>query len=73
MFERLSKISELFYKNASIDTSGMTIVFELEESDLLFFDKELYVKKNGSLKNFVKNEEIEVLVNGIKFLVKKKI
>lgn len=71
MFEQLLKISELYFKN-EIDTSNFKIVYELESDDHLFLDKDLYVRKNGSLKNFVKNEEIELILNDVKFLIKKK-
>lgn len=72
MFDRLLKISELFLENDEIKTDDFTIVFELDEDDHLFLDKDLYVRKNGNLKNFVKNEEIELTLNEIKFLIKKK-
>lgn len=72
MFEKLLKISELYFKN-EIDTSDFTIIYELEEDDHLFLDKDLYVRKNGTIKNFVKNQEIELTLNGVKFLIKKKI
>ena len=72
MFDRLLKISELFLENDEIKTDDFTIVFELDEDDHLFLDKDLYVRKNGNLKNFVKNEEIELTLNEIKLLIKKK-
>lgn len=71
MFEKLLKISELYFKN-EIDTSDFTIVYELGEEDHLFLDKDLYVRKNGNLKNFAKNDEINLNLNGVKFLIKKK-
>lgn len=71
MFEKLLKISELYFKN-EIDTSDFTIVYELEEGDHLFLDKDLYVRKNGNLKNFAKNDEINLNLNGVRFLIKKK-
>lgn len=73
MFEKLLKISEVFFKNGEIKTDDFVILFELEESDLLFLEKDLYVRKNGNLKNFKKTDEIELFLNGIKFLIKKKI
>jgi hypothetical protein len=71
MFEKLLKISELYVKN-EIETTNFVIVYELDEEELLFLDKDLYVRKNGNLKNFVKNEEIELTLNEVKFLIKKK-
>ena len=73
MFERLSKISEIFFKNSEIKSDDFIIVFELDEDDLLFFQKDLYVRKNGNLKNFTKVDEIELFLNGINFLIKKKV
>lgn len=71
MFEKFLKISEMYVKN-EIETSNFVIVYELPEDELLFLDKDLYVRKNGNLKNFVKNEEIELTLNDVKFLIKKK-
>jgi hypothetical protein len=72
MFERLSKISELFFINSDIKSDDFVIVFELEEDDLIFLEKDLYVRKNGNIKNFTKTDEVELTLNGIKFLIKKK-
>jgi hypothetical protein len=71
MFEKLMKISEMFFQNNGINTDGMVIHFDLSEDDHIMLDKELYVKKNGTIKGFVKNEEIDLILNGIKFLIKK--
>lgn len=71
MFEQLLKISELYFKN-EINTSNFTIVYELDEDDHLFLGKDLYVRKNGNLKNFVKTDEIELNLNGVRFLIKKR-
>lgn len=73
MFDKLTKISELFFKNSDIKTDDFYIVFELDQDDFLFFDKELYVKKNGNLKNFSKSQEIELNLNGVKFLIKNRV
>jgi hypothetical protein len=71
MFEKLMRISEMFFQNNDINIDGMVIHFELSEDDHIMLDKELYVKKNGTIKGFVKNEEIDLILNGIKFLIKK--
>lgn len=73
MFDRLSKISEILINNDEIKTDDFIIVFELEEDDHLLLEKELYVRKNANLKDFKKTDEIELFLNGIKFLIKKKI
>ncbi len=65
------RISEMFFQNNDINIDGMVIHFELSEDDHIMLDKELYVKKNGTIKGFVKNEEIDLILNGIKFLIKK--
>ena len=72
MFERLLKISEIFFKNSDVRTDDFTIVFELEEDEHIFLEKDLYVRKNGSIKNFTQTDEIELFLNGVKFLIKKK-
>lgn len=72
MFDKLMKISEMFFNNSDISTDGMVIHFELNDDDHLMLDKELFVKKNGTIKGFVKNEEIDLTLNGIKFLIKRK-
>ena len=72
MFDNLLKISEFFLLHDEIKVDDMVIIFELPEDDLLFLNKELYVKKNGNLKNFVKNEEIELKLNDINFIIRKK-
>lgn len=72
MFDKLMKISEMFFNNSDINTDGMVIHFELNDDDHLMLDKELFVKKNGTIKGFVKNEEIDLTLNGIKFLIKRK-
>lgn len=72
MFDKLMKISEMFFNNSDINTDGMVIHFELNDDDHLMLDKELFVKKNGTIKGFVKNEEIDLRLNGIKFLIKRK-
>lgn len=72
MFEHLLKISEFFLIHTEIKVDDMVIVFEIPEDDLLFLDKELYIKKNGNLKNFVKNNEIELKLNDVNFIIKKK-
>lgn len=72
MFDQALKISEFLFNNKDIDTSNMTIVYELDEDEHLFLDKDLYVRKNGNLKNFKKNEEIVLNMNDVKFIFKKK-
>ena len=72
MFDNLLKISEFFLLHDEIKVDDMVIIFELPEDDLLFLNKELYVKKNGNLKNFVKNEEIELKLNDVNFIIRKK-
>lgn len=71
MFERLLKISELFLKHEEIKTDDFVIHFELEKDDHLFLEKDLYVRKNGNLKNFKQTDEIELVLNDVKFLIKK--
>ena len=72
MFDKLMKISELFFQNNEIDIKDMVIHFELNEDEHLMLDKELFVKKNSTIKGFIKNEEIDLTLNGVKFLIKKK-
>jgi hypothetical protein len=72
MFENLVKISEMFFKNSDINTNDMVITFELSEDEHIMLDKDLYTRKNGTMKGFVKNEEIYITLNGINFLIKKK-
>lgn len=71
MFERLLKISEIFLKNEEVKTNDFAIVFELEKDDHLFLEKDLYVRKNGNLKNFKETDEIELVLNDVKFIIKK--
>lgn len=73
MFEQLLKISEFFLNNQTIDTSEMTILYEMEKDNYEIFEKDLYVRKNGNLKNFTQNEEIILNLNGINFLFRKKV
>lgn len=73
IFNKLLKISEIFFNNnEEVDVDGMTITFDLDETNYVMLSKELFIKKNGSLKGFVLDEEIELILNGIKFLLKKK-
>lgn len=71
MFERLLKISEIFLKNEEIKTNDFIILFELKKDEHLFLEKDLYVRKNGNLKNFKETDEIELVLNDVKFLIKK--
>lgn len=71
MFERLLKISEIFLKHDEIKTNDFVIVFELERDDHLFLEKDLYVRKYGNLKNFKETDEIELVLNDVKFIIKK--
>jgi hypothetical protein len=72
MFEQFLKISEFFFTNEDIDTSKMTIVYELEQDEYELLEKELYVRKNGSLRNFTKNDEVILNLIGVNFIFKKK-
>ena len=72
MFDKLFKISEVFFNNQEVDTNGMTITFDLENDDYILLSKELFVKKNGTIKGFVLDEEIDLTLNGIRFLLKQK-
>jgi len=72
MFEQFLKISEFFFTNEDIDTSKMTIVYELEQDEYELLEKELYVRKNGSLRNFNKNDEVILNLSGLNFIFKKK-
>ena len=72
MFEQFLKISEFFFNNQDIDTSEMTIVYEIELEKYELLEKELYVRKNGSLRNFTKNDEVILNLNGVNFILKKK-
>ena len=72
MFDKLFKISEIFFNNEDVDTKGMVITFDLDKDDFILLSKELFVKKNGTMKGFVLDEEIELTLNGIDFLLKKK-
>lgn len=72
MFDKLFKISEVFFNNQEVDTNGMTITFDLEKDDYILLSKELFVKKNGTIKGFVLDEEIDLTLNGIRFLLKQK-
>ena len=72
MFDKLFKISEIFFNNQEVDTNGMTITFDLEKDDYVLLSKELFVKKNGTIKGFVLGEEIDLTLNGIRFLLKQK-
>ena len=72
MFEKFLKISEIFLENEDIKSDDFYVLFELEEDDFLFLDKDLFVRKNNTIKNFVKSEEIELNLNGVKFLIRKK-
>lgn len=72
MFEKLLKISEIFFNNQDVDVNGMIITFDLDDDNFVLTSKELYTKKNGTLKGFKLDEEIELTLNGIKFILKKK-
>lgn len=73
MFEELLKISEFFFNNQTIDTSEMTILYEMDKDKYEIFEKDLYVRKNGNLKNFIENEEIILNLNRVNFIFRKKI
>lgn len=67
-FEKILKIVQFFNENEDIDTSNLTMVFELNTDDYELLDKDLYVRQNGTIKKYSKNPTIELTLGNVNFI-----
>ena len=72
-FDKILKIAQFFGENEDIDTSNLTLVFELNTDDYELLDKDLFVRQHNTIKNYVKNSTIELILGKVKFIFQEKL
>lgn len=72
-FDKILRIAQFFSENEDIDTSNLTLVYELSTDDYELLDKDLYVRQHNTIKNYVKNSTIELTLGKVKFIFQERL
>jgi hypothetical protein len=67
-FDQILKIVQFFTDNLDLNTDNLILKYQLARDDYELLDKDLWVRQNRNLKNYVKNKEIELILGKVKFI-----
>jgi len=70
-YAQLIQTVSLIVENEKIEKRGLTLLYELPESDLRRINEELFYKANPFSVKFVPNDEFEVMLGNILVKFKK--